>query len=92
MFRCHRRGRRQRQSRPDRERVSVDPRISCGHCYPCSVGKPNVRTSPRCWACIVTAVSSEYAVAPARNAHRIPDNIAEIIMPSWLELLPLRQM
>ncbi len=24
------------------ERVSVDPVISCGHCYPCSVGKPNV--------------------------------------------------
>lgn len=27
------------------QRVSVDPVISCGHCYPCSVGKPNVCTS-----------------------------------------------
>ncbi|NHX33621.1 alcohol dehydrogenase catalytic domain-containing protein, partial [Escherichia coli] len=24
------------------ERVSIDPVLSCGHCYPCSIGKPNV--------------------------------------------------
>ncbi|ECM9584517.1 Zn-dependent oxidoreductase [Salmonella enterica subsp. enterica serovar Typhimurium] len=59
------------------ERVSVDPVISCGHCYPCSVGKPNV-----CTSLVVLGVHrdggfSEYAVAPARNAHRIPDNIAD---------------
>lgn len=24
------------------ERVAVDPVVSCGHCYPCSVGRPNV--------------------------------------------------
>lgn len=22
------------------ERVAVDPVVSCGHCYPCSIGKP----------------------------------------------------
>ena len=26
------------------ERVAVDPVVSCGHCYPCSVGRPNVCT------------------------------------------------
>ncbi|ASO59707.1 Zn-dependent oxidoreductase [Salmonella enterica] len=59
------------------ERVAVDPVISCGHCYPCSVGKPNV-----CTSLVVLGVHrdggfSEYAVVPARNAHRIPDSVAD---------------
>ncbi|SNY70055.1 Zn-dependent oxidoreductase [Enterobacter sp. CC120223-11] len=59
------------------ERVSVDPVISCGHCYPCSVGKPNV-----CTSLVVLGVHrdggfSEYAVVPARNAWHIPDSIED---------------
>ena len=27
------------------ERVAVDPVVSCGYCYPCLTGKPNVCTS-----------------------------------------------
>ncbi|MEN1375003.1 alcohol dehydrogenase catalytic domain-containing protein, partial [Pseudomonas aeruginosa] len=27
------------------ERVAVDPVVSCGHCYPCSIGNPNVCTT-----------------------------------------------
>jgi len=59
------------------QRVSVDPVISCGHCYPCSVGKPNV-----CTSLVVLGVHrdggfSEYAVVPAHNAWPIPDAIAD---------------
>ena len=59
------------------ERVSVDPVISCGHCYPCSVGKPNV-----CTSLVVLGVHrdggfSEYATVPAKNAWRIPDAIPD---------------
>ncbi len=59
------------------QRVSVDPVISCGHCYPCSVGKPNV-----CTSLVVLGVHrdggfSEYAVVPAKNAWPIPDAIAD---------------
>lgn len=59
------------------ERVSVDPVVSCGHCYPCSVGKPNV-----CTELVVLGVHrdggfSEYAAVPARNAHPIPDGISD---------------
>lgn len=59
------------------ERVAVDPVISCGHCYPCSIGKPNV-----CTELVVLGVHrdggfSEYAVVPAANAWAIPDEIAE---------------
>ncbi|WP_368301184.1 Zn-dependent oxidoreductase [Kluyvera sichuanensis] len=59
------------------ERVCVDPVISCGHCYPCSVGKPNV-----CTSLVVLGVHrdggfSEYAVVPAKNASSVEDNIAD---------------
>ncbi|TCW08642.1 L-gulonate 5-dehydrogenase [Raoultella sp. BIGb0138] len=59
------------------QRVSVDPVISCGHCYPCSVGKPNV-----CTSLVVLGVHrdggfSEYAVVPAKNAWQVPDSIPD---------------
>ncbi|HAT1622623.1 TPA: Zn-dependent oxidoreductase [Raoultella planticola] len=59
------------------ERVSVDPVISCGHCYPCRIGKPNV-----CTSLVVLGVHrdggfSEYAAVPARNAWKIPDAISD---------------
>lgn len=59
------------------ERVSVDPVISCGQCYPCSIGKPNV-----CTSLVVLGVHrdggfSEYAVVPAGNAWTIPDSIED---------------
>ena len=59
------------------ERVSVDPVISCGHCYPCSIGKPNV-----CTSLVVLGVHrdggfSEFAVVPAKNAWLIPDSVKD---------------
>lgn len=59
------------------ERVSIDPVISCGHCYPCSVGRPNV-----CTSLVVLGVHrdggfSQYAVVPAKNAYTIPDTIPD---------------
>ncbi|MFY9994145.1 MAG: Zn-dependent oxidoreductase [Leclercia sp.] len=59
------------------QRVSVDPVISCGHCYQCSVGKPNV-----CASLVVLGVHrdggfSEYAAVPAKNAKVIPDAISD---------------
>ena len=59
------------------ERVSVDPVISCGHCYPCSVGRPNV-----CTSLVVLGVHrdggfSEYTVVPSQNAYHIPDSISD---------------
>ncbi|POT57426.1 Zn-dependent oxidoreductase [Citrobacter amalonaticus] len=59
------------------ERVSVDPVISCGECYPCSIGKPNV-----CTSLVVIGVHrdggfSEYVTVPAKNAYHIPDDVAD---------------
>lgn len=59
------------------QRVCVDPVISCGHCYPCSIGKPNV-----CTSLVVLGVHrdggfSEYAVVPAKNAWVVAPTIAD---------------
>ncbi|OTQ62825.1 Zn-dependent oxidoreductase [Gilliamella apis] len=59
------------------ERVSVDPVISCGCCYPCSVGRPNV-----CLSLTVLGVHrdggfSQYATVPSNNAYTIPDEISD---------------
>lgn len=59
------------------KRVSVDPVISCGHCYPCQIGRPNV-----CKELTVLGVHrdggfSESACVPAGNAHEIADHITD---------------
>ncbi|MCP1314407.1 MULTISPECIES: Zn-dependent oxidoreductase [unclassified Halomonas] len=57
------------------ERVCVDPVISCGHCYPCRIGRPNV-----CSALEVIGVHrnggfEELVVVPAANVHVLPAHI-----------------
>lgn len=59
------------------KRVSVDPVISCGHCYPCQIGRPNV-----CKELTVLGVHrdggfSESTCVPAGNAHEIADHITD---------------
>lgn len=56
-------------------RVCVDPVISCGQCYPCRIGRPNV-----CSALEVIGVHRNggfggSVVVPADNIHRLPDHI-----------------
>lgn len=73
------------------ERVSVDPVISCGHCYPCSVGKPNV-----CTSLVVLGVHRDGGFSDMRWRRPVMliayRTTSQIIMPSWLSRLPLRQM
>lgn len=57
------------------QRVVVDPVISCGHCYPCSIGRPNV-----CETLTVLGVHrdggfSEFVCVPYENAWAVPDSI-----------------
>ncbi|KAB8307324.1 Zn-dependent oxidoreductase [Erwinia endophytica] len=59
------------------ERVAVDPVVSCGHCYPCSVGRPNVCSELQVIGVHRDGGFSEYAVAPAANAYRLPDSIPD---------------
>ncbi|MEI7345454.1 Zn-dependent oxidoreductase [Dickeya chrysanthemi] len=59
------------------ERVAVDPVVSCGHCYPCSVGRPNVCTTLTVLGVHRDGGFSQYAAVPAGNAYRIPDGIPD---------------
>nr|WP_024965052.1 Zn-dependent oxidoreductase [Pantoea sp. IMH] len=67
------------------ERVAVDPVVSCGHCYPCSVGRPNVCRELKVIGVHRDGGFSEYAVAPAANAYTlpesIPDKLASLVEP-----------
>ena len=67
------------------ERVAVDPVVSCGHCYPCSVGRPNVCTTLSVIGVHRDGGFSDYAVAPASNAYAlpatIPDKLASLVEP-----------
>ena len=63
------------------ERVAVDPVISCGHCYPCSIGKPNVCASLQVIGVHRDGGFSQYAIAPASNAWLLPDSISDTIAP-----------
>ncbi|RRZ94578.1 Zn-dependent oxidoreductase [Erwinia sp. 198] len=67
------------------ERVAVDPVVSCGHCYPCSVGRPNVCSELQVIGVHRDGGFSDYAVVPARNAYvvpsSIPDKLASLIEP-----------
>ena len=58
------------------ERVSVDPVISCGCCYPCSVGRPNVCSSLTVLGVHRDGGFSQYTTVPSKNAYRIPDDIS----------------
>ena len=59
------------------ERVSVDPVISCGCCYPCSVGRPNVCSSLTVLGVHRDGGFSQYATVPSNNAYTIPDEISD---------------
>lgn len=59
------------------ERVAGDPVVSCGQCYPCRVGRPNVCEKLQVIGVHLDGGFSEYVVLPAKNAHRVPDGITE---------------
>lgn len=57
------------------ERIVGDPVVSCGHCYPCSVGRPNVCSELQVIGLHRDGGFSEYVTLPAKNAHVVPDVI-----------------
>ncbi len=59
------------------ERVSIDPVLSCGHCYPCSIGKPNVCETLEVLGVHTDGGFAEYVAVPADNAYPIPDTITD---------------
>ncbi|GGY02779.1 Zn-dependent oxidoreductase [Litchfieldella qijiaojingensis] len=57
------------------DKVCIDPVVSCGHCYPCRIGRPNV-----CSALEVIGVHrnggfEERVNVPAANVHHLPEGL-----------------
>ena len=55
------------------DRVVVEPCIVCGECRFCRAGRPNLCARLVHLGMHVDGAFAEYVVAPARNAHRLPD-------------------
>ena len=58
------------------DRVVLDPVISCGHCYPCSIGRANVCSQLKVRSAHVDGGFQEYLVLPQQSIYLIPDNIS----------------
>ncbi|MDR1622266.1 MAG: Zn-dependent oxidoreductase [Synergistaceae bacterium] len=54
------------------DHVAVDPVTSCGTCYPCSVGRPNVCSRLKVFGVHQDGGMAEYVAVPAANAHVVP--------------------
>jgi L-gulonate 5-dehydrogenase len=60
------------------ELVAIDPVVSCGRCYACSVGRQNVCRNLQVIGVHRDGGFSEYMCAPTENAHTIPEGVAEV--------------
>ena len=58
------------------DHVVVEPIHTCGKCYPCRIGRPNVCEHLRVYGVHVDGGFGEYMVADAADLHRIPDGIS----------------
>jgi len=59
------------------DRVALDPVVSCGRCHACRVGRPNVCRSLQVIGVHRDGGMSEFCVAPAANAIKIPDHLSD---------------
>ncbi|MBW5800483.1 Zn-dependent oxidoreductase [Halomonas elongata] len=57
------------------DRVCVDPVISCGHCYPCRIDRPNVCTALEVIGVHRNGGFEERVNVPAGNVHRLPEGL-----------------
>jgi len=58
------------------DRVCVDPVVSCGHCYPCRIGRSNVCSQLQVIGVHRDGGFGEYSCVPASNVIRLPDNVS----------------
>ena len=58
------------------DHVVLEPLVSCGHCYACRVGRPNVCTTAKCIGCHMDGGMTEYFMYDQAHWHKIPENIS----------------
>lgn len=57
------------------EFVVIDPVVSCGHCYPCRIGRPNVCKTLQVIGVHLDGGFSEYVNVPVKNVYPAPQAI-----------------
>jgi L-gulonate 5-dehydrogenase len=57
------------------DRVVVDPVLSCGHCYPCRIGRPNVCANLEVFGVHRDGGFRDLIVVPARNVVKVSPNL-----------------
>lgn len=67
------------------DHVTVDPVLSCGTCYPCSIGRPNVCASLQVRGVHLDGGFCEYITVPRQSVYKIspdlPWEVAALIEP-----------
>jgi L-gulonate 5-dehydrogenase len=58
------------------DRVAVDPVVSCGHCYPCRIGRHNVCRTLNVLGVHRDGGYQEYVAVASTSAHKLPENIS----------------
>lgn len=62
------------------DHVAVDPVLSCGSCYACSIGRHNICSSVQCLGVHLDGGFAEYSVQPQQNVYKFSQDL------SWEEL------
>ncbi len=63
------------------DRVTVDPYLYCGHCYPCSIGRTNCCNDLRVLGVHVDGGMAETFAHPANMLVKVPDDMPWDIIP-----------
>ena len=58
------------------DRVAVDPVVSCGHCYPCRIGRHNVCKTLNVLGVHRDGGYQEYIAVTGTSAYKLPDSIS----------------
>ena len=56
--------------------VCVQPQVSCGTCYPCQMGRPNVCEDLKIFGVHLDGFACEYEALEPHHLHRVPGNVA----------------
>jgi L-gulonate 5-dehydrogenase len=59
------------------DRVTLDPSLPCGHCYPCRSGRYNCCANMRVMGVHVAGAMAEYFAAPLASLHVLPPDMPE---------------
>lgn len=57
------------------QKVTVEPQVTCGECYPCRHGKYNICENLKVMGFQTTGCASEYFVAPMNRVTPLPDDM-----------------